>query len=343
MLHRHRQKSLIAFILFLQWSSASAQDPWTDTARYAFEYHVAFDALEADRDSHLRIWVPFPAETSDQQLISTTIESPWPYTLERDRLGNRSLYMEGVGTPPQDLRMRFVVERSPSQGISEREIAKNQSLAPENFAKADKLIPLAGAIRALAVKHGAGHETTRSKVRAYYDYVVRNMRYDKAGSGWGRGDAVWACDNQRGNCTDFHSLLIGMARSQGIPARFVIGFPLASDADSAQVAGYHCWSQFYEDDAGWSPLDASEAKKTGRPDDYFGQLPNDRIEFTAGRDLILTPPQKGEPLNFFIYPYSERDGEKVEQDQLRTRFHFETLRPAQRLAATLAAIKVTQP
>jgi transglutaminase-like putative cysteine protease len=44
------------------------------------------------------------------------------------------------------------------------------------------------------------------------------MRYDKTGTGWGRGDVLYACDAKKGNCTDFHSLFIAMARSQGIPA-----------------------------------------------------------------------------------------------------------------------------
>ena len=59
-------------------------------------------------------------------------------------------------------------------------------------------------------------------------------------------------------------------------------------------------------------MDASEAKKTGRPDDFFGVLPSDRVEFTIGRDLVLEPPQEGKAINFLIYPYAEVDGEPVE-------------------------------
>lgn len=31
-----------------------------------------------------------------------------------------------------------------------------------------------------------------------------------------------------------------------------------------------------------------------------------------GRDLVLNPPQSGEPLNYFVYPYVEVDGKKWE-------------------------------
>ena len=142
---------------------------------------------------------------------------------------------------------------------------------------------------------------------AFYRYVVKTMRYDKSGEGWGRGDAVWACANQRGNCTDFHSLFIGMAMSQHIPARFSIGFPIAEDP-AGDVAGYHCWAEYYSAARGWVPLDASEAKKSGKTEEYFGTLPSNRVQFSTGRDLRLEPPQAGPPLNYFVFPYVEIDG-----------------------------------
>ena len=30
--------------------------------------------------------------------------------------------------------------------------------------------------------------------------------------------------------------------------------------------------------------------------------------FSLGRDIRLVPAQKGEPLNYFVYPYAELDG-----------------------------------
>jgi hypothetical protein len=42
--------------------------------------------------------------------------------------------------------------------------------------------------------------------------------------------------------------------------------------------------------------------------------------FTYGRDLRLAPEQKGEPLNYFIYPYAEANGLAVKG--LETHFAF---------------------
>src|SRR6266403_2427893 len=65
---------------------------------------------------------------------------------------------------------------------------------------------------------------------------------------------------------------------------------------------------------------ASEAKKKGMADAYFGTIPNDRIEFTAGRDIVLSPPQRGEPLNYFVYPYAEAEGLPVGPPRAEVRF-----------------------
>jgi len=135
------------------------------------------------------------------------------------------------------------------------------------------------------------------------------MKYDKSGTGWGRGDALYACDARRGNCTDFHALLIAMARSAGIPARFSIGLPIPRPRGSGEIAGYHCWAEMYVDGRGWVPVDSSEASKDpARREYFFGHHDEDRLEFSRGRHLTLEPAQQGPPLNFFVYPYAEVDG-----------------------------------
>ena len=58
------------------------------------------------------------------------------------------------------------------------------------------------------------------------------------------------------------------------------------------------------------PVDASEAAKDpSRREYFFGALDENRVQFSRGRDLVLTPPQKGEPLNYFVFPYAEIDGQ----------------------------------
>ena len=182
---------------------------------------------------------------------------------------------------------------------------RSQDLQP------DALVPITGVPAELAVKVTAGKNDPLDKAHAIYDYVFTTMKYDKSGTGWGHGDVLYACDAKKGNCTDFHSLFIAMARSQGIPARFEIGFPLPPDKHSGEIAGYHCWSDFYIDGKGWIPVDISEAWKHPEKRDYFfGSHDVNRVQFTMGRDLTLSPAQNGKPLNYFVYPYVEVDGQE---------------------------------
>lgn len=179
----------------------------------------------------------------------------------------------------------------------------------------DRLVPLDAKIKAQAqeVVAKAGAKTDLQKARAIYEHVVSTVTYDKTGQGWGRGDIYYACDARRGNCTDFHAIVIGYCRALGIPARFSIGLPLPAERGHGEVKGYHCWAEFFTKQTGWVPVDASEAAKNPDKRNYFfGAHDENRVEFTRGRDLTLVPKQAGLPLNYFVYPYAEADGQPLE-------------------------------
>ena len=162
------------------------------------------------------------------------------------------------------------------------------------------------------------------KARAIYEHIIATVKYDKSGKGWGRGDIYYACDARRGNCSDFHAIFIGYARALGIPAKFSIGLPLPRERGAGDIAGYHCWAEFFAPGMGWVPVDASEAAKDpARRNYFFGALDENRVEFNKCRDLLLTPRQAGDPLNFFIDPYVEQD-ERALPD-VRARLHYRDL------------------
>ena len=169
-------------------------------------------------------------------------------------------------------------------------------------------------------------DSPAATARAIYDWVVDNVEYKKVGTGWGNGDTFWACNERYGNCTDFHSLFIALARSEGIPARFEMGFPVPDDREAGEIGGYHCWVQFYLPERGWVPIDASEAAKNpALREALYGGHPADRIHFSTGRDLVLSPASAEAPLNYFIYPYVEIGG-KPWTGKVTTRFSFTELK-----------------
>ena len=301
-------------------AGAESFDPWRDTAHYEFEYRVELGSIEAGDGQRGRLWLPMPADTRDQQVISVTVESPLPHRERRDALGNRIAYIDWEGKAPLGaIIFRYTVKRTPSSGIPANAVSAPYD-RPDRYLQPTRKIPLDGVIAQLGAQQARGRSTDAAVIRAFYDYVYTNMRYAKDGTGWGEGDAIWACTEKYGNCTDFHSLLMGMARSQGIPARFAIGFPIPRDSTEGEIGGYHCWAEAWDRAHGWVPMDASEAWKSRQPDAFFGKLPSDRIVFTIGRDLMLEPEQQGEPLNYFIYPYAEVAGQPVEDIAKSFRF-----------------------
>jgi len=285
---------------------------------FEFIYLARIPALPPDSKA-LTVWIPLPQSDRYQTISGLKIECPFPYTTHRDpEYGNEYLYAQVPAGPAlKEVRVTFQVTRQEHRvdfdvHPSSAPLAGADPSSLQRFLQPDRRVPLQGVIADLAAQETRGIQDPLEKARAIYNYVIATMRYDKSGTGWGNGDAIWACTSKRGNCTDFHSLLIGMMRSAGIPARFEIGFPLPADKHEGAIPGYHCWAQFYVEPYGWIPVDASEAWKHPEKKNYFfGAHDDSRLQFTVGRDIRLDPPQQGDPLNYFIYPYAELDGKPL--------------------------------
>jgi transglutaminase-like putative cysteine protease len=307
---------------------------------FEFTYQVHFPATE-NPGGPVRLWLPLPQADIYQDVSALHIDSPAAYSQGRDsEYKNRFAMFKPTAKQYAtgfDVTVRFTATRREHRVTldgSRTNASAALSAGPllHRYLEPDKLVPLNGAIAELAKEHTAGDTTQIEKARHIYEYVVSTMRYDKTGEGWGRGDAIWACSAKRGNCTDFHSLFIGMMRSSGIPARFEIGFPLPENKTEGDIAGYHCWAEFYLNGVGWVPVDASEAWKNPAKHDYFfGAHDVNRVFFTYGRDIHLSSDQKGDPLNYFIYPYAEINGRPVKT--LQTHFSFRDVAATQRAAA----------
>ena len=128
--------------------------------------------------------------------------------------------------------------------------------------------------------------------------------------GAGTGNAVWACDSKTGDCTDYHSVFIGVCRWRGIPADHVFGMPIPPEKTEGEIKFCHCWAQFWVAGIGWIPIDASRADKFPADRDYyFGTIGSTWVTLAHGRDVVLEPPQQGPPINMFHEPIAEADGD----------------------------------
>lgn len=256
----------------------------------------------------LRLWIPEAPTDPFQKVELLEILSPIPHRATHDPdYENKLIFLELRSPKIESLevKLRYRITRT-----EQAESASSQTSPLDR--KARGLVVVNSKIRRIAARETTGLSDSYAKARALYEYVLKNMAYDKSGDGWGRGDSLYACKIGKGNCTDFHSLFIALCLAENIPARFRMGYPLPDAASGPVESAYHCWAEFHAAGRGWVPVDISEAwKDPERRDYYFGRLDADRVAVSTGREIRLAPRQEGKPLNFLSRPYAEADGKPV--------------------------------
>lgn len=283
------------------------------TGHDAFEFRYQAELPEISGSA--RCWLPIAGSDDFQKVTVQSISAPGRQKMLTDAAhGNRVLFLElGPEDSGKPIEIVYDVERFEKAAYAGDPEEAGRHLRPE------RMVPSDDRIRAIAEKAVEGREDDLMRARALYDHVIDQMRYMKFGEGWGQGNAMYACDAGSGNCTDYHSYFIGLARSIGIPARFAIGAGIPSERDDGGTDGYHCWAEFYAGGKWW-PVDISEADKfSALSMYYFGHHPANRFEFTRGRDLELDPGPVSGPVNFLAYPLLEVEGKP---EKVKTLFLF---------------------
>ena len=287
-----------------------------ESRSFAMEIRVTVKAPAAAAARRLDVWLPVPGDDRDQTIRALRVESPWAHAMSIEPVyGGRVLHAWTDAPAATTLKVSFEATRKVVSAPRDEVRSAALDYPAARYLEPDRLGVIDAGIRRLAGEITAGKVGTEARARAIYDYVTGHMAYDKTAPGWGQGDTARACAIGKGNCTDFHALFISLARASGIPARFKIGYQIPTAANALHPAslptaltGYHCWSEFWRPKVGWVAVDCSEAwKDPSRHDFYFGNLDDNRIEMSAGRDLKL-PGMRGEPLNYLLGPYAELDG-----------------------------------
>ena len=275
----------------------------------------------------VEIWLPYPQSDRYQEVYNIKVDSPSPATVHYEpEYGNSFLYINVKNPKEKEIRvtMNYLADRyeainkiEPNKvGELDGDITQYRLYLEENQYKA-----INKDVKKIAQELMKDKKTYYEKVKTIYDYVYDTMEYDKTAPGFGTGDVGRACTVKKGNCIDFHSLFSAVASAAGIPAREVSNFdlPFGEVAPNYCKVGFHCSVEVLLPNYGWIPLDISHAKKgRGTKEFYFGSLDNFRLQIGHGRNVLLSPPQKGQRLNLVSSePYVEIDGipyEKVDKD-----------------------------
>ncbi len=313
------------------------------TRSFEFLYKVSL----ARGQMPARVWIPLASTDAFQDVIEHSFE------LANSIRGQVSVHEQNkvlylllqTSDVEQSISLRFKITRrartsappsSDGYGVS----LETLGLAP--FMTGNARVPVDGSLGEEARDVVARCTSPLEKARAIFDHVLATYSYDCSGctpaKGESLGDLTVACDLKLGTCTELHGLLVAYLRGAGVPARFAFGFNIPGRPHGL-IGGYHCWSEAYLPGSGWFPIDVSEARK--RPagaerDFYFGNLDQNRVQFSTGRDLTLVPAQFSGPLDKLIFPLVEQN-DSVITPQLE--FSFSDLQPSlHREYAAAAAI-----
>ncbi len=281
------------------------------------------------------LWLPIAQDTDGQIVSRYEVVYPEGGTVaEEPEHGNRIWHTQFVAPFDDDLyegelsaQIVFDIHRTEIV-VPE---AKNLAITPNvskmfaQYLESNRLIPVeSDPIERIASDLGLASKPPIVAARRIYDWLIEEFTYNWSAPGARIGDVRWACDSKTGDCSDYHSVFLALCRNAGIPADHEFGYPIRVKGTTGRIPSYHCWARFHVDGIGWIPLDASEADKDPRLNDYnFGSQSANLFKFTHGRDVTLAPPQQGPPLNYFVHPYVEIDG--VPHDEVKYTVYFKDI------------------
>jgi len=146
-----------------------------------------------------------------------------------------------------------------SKKITVQSVARTTPILPESYSVPSDYGQFTSAsahtqsadsgMRKLAEGITAGAQTPFEKVALLAIYVNRDMRYDEGMVGQEK-DALWVKENLYGVCTEYSTLFTALARSIGIPTRYISGY-VYSEKFSSWMG--HSWAEAYI--GKWVPVD----------------------------------------------------------------------------------------
>ncbi|MHC4277846.1 MAG: transglutaminase-like domain-containing protein [Planctomycetota bacterium] len=286
---------------------------------------IAIVAPEGAGD--VRLWLPYPTSNKYQTIEDVEIDGNFDSSgvyreAEHDTI---SLYTEW-NKPKEEtwLTYSFKITR---KEIIMKNFPEGEGEIPvdiEKYLLPTSLGPTVDMVKDLAVEITKGEKTILGKATAIYDYIVENVKRDPTIIGCGIGDVESLLRDLSGKCADISSVFVALARSVGVPSREIYGTRIAKNGDI--TGAYHCRVEFYLPGYGWVPVDPSDVLKfhlhneggLDNPDamvirNYlFGAQTETYVDFYSGKDITLNPPQHGGPLNYFMYPYAEVNGQPLD-------------------------------
>lgn len=288
-------------------------------------------SLKAPADAkRVDLWIPYPMSDENQEITAVSVSGNYSAmgVYREGKFGNNILHAEWTA-PGGERTLTYTFRVGRKEVVTKNFSGKEAAIQGREFDKyldSTSVGATGGVAKEYAGKIVGEKKTTLAKAAAIYDWIVENMYRDPGVKGCGLGEVDALLHKLGGKCADIHSVFVTLARAEGIPAREVFGIRMPKGKEGDITKSQHCWAEFYSPGYGWVVVDPADVRKAilerkitlqeAHPlkEYYFGAVDENRVAFGTGRDLRLNPPQKGKPLNYFMYPYAEADGKPLNED-----------------------------
>ncbi len=288
--------SLLLIIIILLWLPKPKNEkpprqitkPIETILKYEIKRRLRYSFILKNTSNRLiktaNFWAFAPVKQTSIQKVKQ-ITSSQTYELLTDKLGNQTLHFVLTNIPPYssqviNITVELMLAKTP---VPIAETHKSWFLDDETLIQISD-----SSIQATAKKL---LKTTRFEtIRNIFHWVAKHIKY--AGYIPENLGAVYALHNKRGDCTEYMSLFIALARVNGIPARGIGGY-IANDDAFLKPENYHNWAEFYLDNQ-WLLADPQKQVFLDKQSNYIAmRIISAKSDFkadfwTENKNLIIT-------------------------------------------------------
>ncbi len=198
-------------------------------------------------------------------------------------------------------------------------------------------LPTDGIVGETARRIVVGRTEPKARARAIYDWVVDNTFRDGATRGCGIGgiDHMLRSGFLGGKCADINSLMVGLCRAAGLPARDAYGVRLGPSqiikvlgTSSPDVThAQHCRAEVWLGGEGWFPVDPADVRKVvldgkatvdspvvkAERERLFGSWEMNWAAYNHATDIVLPGARQPPRENFLMYPLAMTPNGELDQ------------------------------
>jgi transglutaminase-like putative cysteine protease len=321
----YHKKFLLMFLLLVACSPVAAL---AASKTHSGTVTVAVDLTAREKGQEAELWLPYPISGREQTITEVKISGDFNQSaVYADNANSTPMLYAKWDRGATSRKLTFSFKALRKEVVRRNFPAREAAWDPadyQDFLQGTERAPLDAATLKLAGKITAGKNSVLEKARAIYDWTCENTYRDPKTRGCGDGKVCNLLLNPGGKCVDIHSLFVALARAAGVPSREVFGIRLGKNDKDDITTWQHCWAEFFLPGYGWVPVDPADVRKamlkenltlkdakTREYREYFwGGIDPYRVALSTGRDLVLNPPQPGEPVNYFMYPFA-RVGDRI--------------------------------